>query len=151
MVFLDTNLLVYMVAETSPFHDAARTLYQQVITGRLEACISPQVLCEFLAACTNEKRIHPVLGIEHAVRESLVFWQAQSLQKIFPHTTTMERALALIRRYHVSRQQVFDAFLAATMLDNGIKTIYTLNTKDFLVFHELQAIHPFERHTAKTS
>ena len=144
MVLLDTNVLLYTLTEASPFHGPARALYRQVIEGTLQACISPQVLCEFLSTCTDARRFHPALSVEQALRECLVFWEAHTLKKIFPSSTTFERATALIRRHRISRQEVFDAFLAATMLENGVRTIYTANTKDFLPFRELQVVNPFE-------
>ena len=144
MVLLDTNVLLYALAEASPFHRPARALYRQVIEGTLQACISPQVLCELLAICTDAHRFHPALSVDQALRECLVFWEARTLKKIFPSSVTFEKATELIRRHRVSRQEVFDAFLAATMLENGVTTIYTANTKDFLPFHELQVVNPFE-------
>lgn len=149
MILLDTNILVYTLAESSPFHDAARALYRQVIEGALDACISPQVLCEMIAACTHPRRFHPTLSAERAVEESYVFWRARALHKIFPQPTTLERALELIRRHRISRQQVHDAFLAATMLDNGVHTVYTVNTKDFLIFKGLHVVNPFEHHAVR--
>ena len=150
MVLLDTNILLYTLAQASPFHEAARSLYRQVVDGALEACVSPQVLCEFVATCTDARRFQPVLSVERALHECRIFWEARSLRKIFPSAGAFETALGLIRRHRVSRQEVFDAFLAATMLDNGVTMIYTANAKDFLPFRELQVVNPFE-HLASAS
>lgn len=144
MVLLDTNVLLYTLAEASPFHEASRALYRQVVDGALEACVSPQILCEFVATCTDPRRFQPVLSVERALHECRVFWEAQSLKKILPSAGTFETMLGLIRRHRVSRQEVFDAFLAATMLDNGVTMIYTANAKDFLRFRELHVVNPFE-------
>ena len=148
MVLLDTNVLLYTLAEGSPFHVAARALYQQITMGAVRACVTPQVLCEFLAASTDAHRFQPALTTERAIQELLVFWEAHSLHKIFPTPTTFGRAVTLIRQHRVSRQHVFDAFLVATMLEHGIETIYTVNTKDFVMFKEIRVINPFEARVA---
>ena len=39
---------------------------------------------------------------------------------------------------------VFDAYLAATALCNGVETIATDNVRDFSKFSEIKVINPFE-------
>lgn len=38
----------------------------------------------------------------------------------------------------------------ATMLGNGVTTIYTVNEGDFAVFEEIKAVNPFEPDTNKS-
>lgn len=44
---------------------------------------------------------------------------------------------------NISRQRYFDMQLAATMLEEGIVTILTENTKDFAAIEGISAINPF--------
>src|SRR3989338_1161472 len=39
---------------------------------------------------------------------------------------------------------IFDYYLAATMLDNGINRILTINTKDFSKIPGIEAVNPFK-------
>ena len=54
----------------------------------------------------------------------------------------VDRWLALLEQHPVRRKKIFDLQLAATMLANGVKTIYTFNVKDFIPFAELKVLEP---------
>ncbi len=149
MVLLDTNVLVYAHAAESPFHDTARRLRDQALDGQLDACLSPQILCEFFATCTNPRLFHPPLTSKEASRELLAYWSETRLKKILPRESTIDRLAALADRHRLRGQQIFDGLLVATMLDNSVRTIYTLNTKDFEIYTELHVINPFST-TAKS-
>lgn len=43
-----------------------------------------------------------------------------------------------------SRKNVFDVALAATLRDNGISGIYTVNVSDFKDFDFLEVVNPLE-------
>lgn len=145
MILFDANVLVHAHAVDSPLHAVARRLRDQAAQGELEACVSPQVLCEFFAVCTNARFRRPPLTPRQAAAEVATYWQASGFRRILPKETTVQRLTELLARHTVSRQQVFDAFLAATMLDNGVRTIYTQNTKDFQPYSELRAVNPFAK------
>jgi predicted nucleic acid-binding protein len=53
-------------------------------------------------------------------------------------------AVALIQKHDLAGDKVFDAYLAATALSVGIKTIATDNVKDFLTFEGIKLINPFD-------
>jgi predicted nucleic acid-binding protein len=54
----------------------------------------------------------------------------------------VSRWTSLLRRHPVTGQNVFDIQLAATMLGNGVRRIYTWNVRDFRRFRELQVLVP---------
>jgi len=56
---------------------------------------------------------------------------------------TLYIGLELIKKYSLSADKVFDAYLAATALGNDIKVIATDNTKDFKVFKGIELLNPF--------
>ncbi|MBI3324267.1 MAG: PIN domain-containing protein [Candidatus Omnitrophica bacterium] len=142
MILFDANILVHAHATSSPLHDVARRLRDQAAKGELEACLSPQVLCEFFAVSTNPKFFQPALTPQQASGEIDAYWSRSAFKRIVPRDSTIRTLLALLRRARVSGQDVFDVFLVATMLDNDIRTIYTQNTKDFEIYHELRVINP---------
>ena len=135
MVLFDTNLLVHAHAGRSPYHEVARRLRDEVIHGKMEACLSPQVLCEFFAVSTDERILQPPLTPEQANKEILNYW-VSNFRKILPKENTVKRLHQLLERRTVKHQQVFDVFLVATMLDDEVRMIYTQNTKDFEVYPE---------------
>ena len=67
------------------------------------------------------------------------------LKLILPKETTVTRMLHLLGAKSVRRGGIFDVFLAATMLDNGVRRIYTENVKDFNGVSGIDAINPFSR------
>lgn len=142
MVLFDANLLIYAHATHSPFHEAARQLRDQAASGEIQACLTPQVLCEFFSVCTNERLFRPALTSQQASKQMALYWSGSAFRRILPHERTIERLQELLARHPVTRQQVFDTFLVATMLDNDVRTIYTQNVKDFEIYHELQVINP---------
>ena len=145
MILLDSNVVVYAHAAHSPFFEAAKRLRDQVIHGELEACVSPQVLCEFIATCTNPKLFQPALTAAQAAKEVTAYWAHPNLRKILPRDRTVERMVGLMERYRLTGQRIYDAFLVATMLDNDVRAIYTLNTKDFERYPEIRVVNPFSQ------
>ncbi len=143
MVLFDTNVLVHAHIVGSTYHEIARRLRDQSARGELSVCLSPQILCEFFAVCTDERIVHPALTIDQANKEIVNYWTNSAFKKIFPKETTMRRLIHLIERHPVKRQKIFDLFLVATMLDNNVSVIYTQNAKDFEPFRDLQVINPF--------
>ena len=46
-------------------------------------------------------------------------------------------------KYPIVGVDIFDAQLVSTMMEYGIKNIYTVNTKDFVRFKEIEVVNPF--------
>jgi len=66
-----------------------------------------------------------------------------NLQLIYPYETTLFTFLNLIKGLKQRRKEFFDVFLAATMLDNGITNIITVNDKDFADIKGISVYNPF--------
>ena len=54
---LDTNVLVYAADQSSPFHQASKTLREKGLRNELPLCVCPQVLNEFFAVVTNPEEL----------------------------------------------------------------------------------------------
>jgi hypothetical protein len=51
--------------------------------------------------------------------------------------------LSLLETYpQVTRQTIFDLFIVATKLGNGVNRIYTFNDQDFSLFTEIEVLRP---------
>ena len=142
MILLDTDILVHAAGASSSRHAKAKALRDQAAQGQLEACISAQVLTEFYAVVTDGRRFQPALTPGQAQKE-LRAYLSSSLKLILPKETTVSRMLQLIGSRTVRSGKIFDVFLAATMLDNGVIRIYTENIIDFEVIRGIEAVDPF--------
>lgn len=140
---LDTNILVYAMNEGAPQHGIARDLVDDVLRGAVLGCLAMQVLAEFCATVTHPRKLEVPLEPWEACEEVAkllscpvpVLYQSREALPIF---------LDLVAEHSVTRQDVHDAALAATMLANGIRRIYTANTRDFLIFEGIEAVNPFQ-------
>lgn len=142
MILFDANILVHAHTAESPFYIAAQQLRDQATQGAIEACVSPQVLCEFYSVVTDDRLVKPALTPSQAKKELHTYWHASGFRKILPKEGTITRLAGLLDRHGVKRGDIFDVFLVATMLENDVRTIYTQNVKDFESYHELQVINP---------
>ena len=143
MILFDANVLIHAHAVDSPFHAIARHVRDQAAQGLMEACLSPQVLCEFFSVITDERVARPALPAAQAKREIRYYWHESRFTRILPTEHTIHRLVQLLERRHIRGSDIFDVFLVATMLENGVRTIYTQNVRDFEVYSELHVINPF--------
>jgi len=143
-IFLDTNILVYAVEEDNPLHEKAAALINRVNAGALLICLSPQIIGELYSTITNPRKIVKTCRPDEAVDIARSIWEMDTVLKIFPKRETVELTLDLVRRYQLKSLDFFDAQIAATMLDNGVTTIYTVNEQDFAVFEEIKAVNPLK-------
>lgn len=144
MILLDTNILVHATGAQSPRHAKAKQLRDQAAAGQFEACIAAQILTEFYAVVTDPRRFQPALTPSQAQRE-LRTYLSSTLKLILPKETTVTRMLNLLGPRLVRSGRIFDVFLVATMLDNGVRRIYTENTNDFEGIDGIDARDPFSR------
>jgi len=144
-IFLDTNILVYSVEEDNPLHEEAINLINRAGTGELSICLSPQIIGELYSTITNPRKIMKACQPDEAVDIARSIWEMDTVLKIFPKRETLVLTLELVKRYQLKSLDFFDAQIAATMLDNGVTTIYTVNEQDFVVFDDIKAVNPFKR------
>ena len=142
-VFLDTNILVYATNEDSPYHSTAKRIIDQANNGIFQAVISPQVLSELYSTITSPKRVKYPLSPEDAYDAVKRFLECEAIFKIYPKEMTLNRALQLAKENNIKAQDFFDVLIVATMLDNGINTIYTANEDDFKRYKEITTYNPF--------
>ncbi|MCD6358932.1 MAG: PIN domain-containing protein [Dehalococcoidia bacterium] len=143
MAFLDTNVLVYASETDNPLHQAATSFMDKVIAGEILSCVSPQVMGELFSTITNPRKIKNPCQLDEAVRIVETLWEMETIRRIYPRKGTLSLTLNLARRYQLKGLIFFDAQIVATMLDNGVTTIYTANEKDFIQFREIAVVNPF--------
>lgn len=140
---IDANILVYAYDELSPFHEQAKNfLIEKIntkINGRPSICICYQTCTEFLYSSTFSKLQNP-LTLEQAqfIINQLVKY---NVEIIYQKPTQLKTFLEIFNQ-RPSRKRLYDISLIATLKDNGIQGIYTVNTKYFQDYPFLTVINP---------
>lgn len=132
MIALDTNVLVYAVAEDDPHHVSSRRLLDAVVAGLVSACVFPQILLEFYAVATDPRRMTRPLTVAQAVMEMANLRAV--LPVVMPKENSLDRVFELAASSHTRAAGIFDVFLVAQLLEDDIATICTYNTRDFAAF-----------------
>ena len=123
----------------SPFHIACKRLRGQGMTGKISLCISPQVL---FAVITSPKRVTQPIKPQKAFEEMTKYLRTNHVIKIYPKSNIIEKTIELCQKYNTKSQEIFDVQIVATMLSNGITTIYTYDTGHFSRFEEIEVFTP---------
>lgn len=140
LAVVDTNVLVYAADESSEFHGASRLLRE---SGDIALAITPQILMEFYAIITDPRRVTSPRSADEARTELEKYTLSPHIVTLHPTPDILTRVLALLEAYpQVTRQTIFDLFIVATMLGNGVNRIYTFNERDFILFNEIEVLRP---------
>jgi len=143
MILIDSNIFVYAHNVDSVFHKEAKRLVLDALDFKFDGCIFPQILCEFYSIITNPARIEKPLLPESAIAEIKNYWESQAIIKIFPSVRIFTRVIELAKSLKLSRAEIFDCYLVATMEENGVKQIYTKNVEHLKKFDFIELIEPF--------
>jgi predicted nucleic acid-binding protein len=143
---IDANLLVYAHNTDSKFHDKAATFMEKVMNdrdsqGKLSVCLTAQVLMEFIHVITWQ-RLEKPLSLSEAIRVVQDYLDTGILI-IHQRETHIQTFLNLLNTV-TTRKKIFDVALAATLKDNGISGLYTVNVTDFDEFDFLEVITPLQ-------
>ncbi len=144
---IDTNLLIYAHNLDSPLHEKAKKFIEKVMNvrdenGNLSVCIPVQVIIEFISVVTSKKVPKP-LSISQA-QAIIQDYLNTGVMVIFPQKTYLTNFLEMLTQIS-SRKEIFDIALAATLKDNSISGIYTVNVKDFNLIEGLEVINPLDK------
>ena len=139
---LDANILVYADQAHDEHHEAAKAIRDLGQQGVLPLCVTPQVLNEYFAVITNPRRVtHPLRPAE-AMAEVEKYVRSRHIRKLYPGPGVHDQLQDLFRRRPIAGADIFDLYLVATMLENGVRRIYTFNTDDFTPFSEIEVLTP---------
>ena len=130
--FIDTNILVYGVLTSSPFHaQAVKALAEREQAG-VELWTSRQILREYVSALTRGGASKPAVPLADMVKDLVAFLSRYRIAEDGPAVTA--QFLMLLGSVPVGGKQVHDANIVATMLAHGLKRILTHNVADFRRF-----------------
>lgn len=143
MILLDTNILVFAHNKKSPYYSHANQLVKDAFQLKFQACIAQQNLLEFFSVITDPRRVEKPLLPQIALQWTDAYLRSTKITKIYPSSETLSNTIALVKEQNLSKSKIFDCYLAATMQENGITTIYTNNTSHFQKYSEIKAVNPF--------
>lgn len=135
-MLVDTNILIYAINTTSPKRRAAQQFFQK---EKRNLFLAHQNICEALRVLTHPKLPNPMSQREAMMAVSSI---SSAVSMVWPDYGTLEIALALIAKYRLTADHVFDAYLAGTALTHGITEVATDNERDFGVFEEITVFNP---------
>ncbi len=137
--------MVYAHNEDAPQHQSAKVLRDDAFEGRIRACLAHQNLLEFFAVVTNPRRVERPLspGLARDVMDRYLDHSAFRL--IHPTEETSAWLRRLLGEIPARGARVFDLFLAATMLTNGVTAIATFNSADFSRLPGISVFDPAEQ------
>jgi predicted nucleic acid-binding protein len=114
MVFIDSNVPMYVAGRDHPLREPSRRFLQDVAAGRTDACTSTEVLQEILYRYSALKR----LDLARQVYELFV----QICPSVFPVTLAdTDRAKDLLLEQPEPGAR--DAIHVAVMLNNGVRRV----------------------------
>jgi predicted nucleic acid-binding protein len=139
VILLDTNVLVYSVNSAVPQHVESRRLLQLCTGGTVPGVVVPQVLLEFYATTTSERRVRSPLTPKQASAEIDGFCRRLTLKPV--PGDVISHLLSIVSTQPRTGQSIFDLFLIAQMRSHGIGDVCTYNVADF-AFPGIRALEP---------
>lgn len=140
MILLDANVLIYAVNEDAPQHTMSAALIRAALNGQVPGLLAPQVLLECYSVITNGRRVsHPLLPEQAA---QVLGTLAAALPVLETSASAFTTLVELIGRHRPIGAAVFDLFLVAQMQSQGVRSIATYNSADFLGVEGIEALSP---------
>jgi predicted nucleic acid-binding protein len=136
---IDSNIIVYAINSKSSQHKKAHQVFKRIKLGEFVGIISHQNLLESFRILTHKKYDNPM-----PTAKAIAYLESYaSLCKIIsPDLSTFSIAKHFVRKCKLKSDQIYDAYLAATMKTNSITRIITANAKDFTIFKEFEVLDP---------
>ena len=144
MKSLDTNLLLYAINEDCPEHEACADLVRHALAEPESWIVADQVWFELYRLLRNPAVLtHPLDAPDAAGTVSWYRNKSGWLHCAW-ECDMMPRLAELWKRESFPARRGFDLVLAATLSQNGVKQLYTRNTKDFDDFGFFAVTNPLE-------
>ncbi|MHB8337840.1 MAG: type II toxin-antitoxin system VapC family toxin [Ignavibacteriaceae bacterium] len=136
-IFFDTNILVYLSSQESPFHLRVLEKVKELF-DKYEIWISRQVLREYAVVMTNSSLLQKPLSSDEVEKDMEKWGSIFRVADEIEETTKYLRELIVL--FDVKGKNIHDANIIATMKTYNIERLFTLNLKDFKRFNEIKLI-----------
>jgi predicted nucleic acid-binding protein len=140
-ILLDSNILLRWLEAEQPDQVVVTAAVDRLLLSKDDPCYTSQNLSEFWNTLTRPvNRNGYGLSPEEANRRAIAI---ESRIQLLPDGLAIHKEWRkLLVSHRISGVQVHDARLVASMHVHGVKRILTFNTKDFMRFTDIEAIHP---------
>lgn len=128
---LDTNILLYAANRDCPEHLRCHTLLRQAMSETARWILSDQVLFELYRALRNPRILAKPLSAAAAAQYIKMLREETGFMHCWYDGDCWTESIARIERRDFPYQRTHDTVLTATLLNHGVTTFYTRNTKDF--------------------
>lgn len=142
MIGVDTNVLIYAHRAECAEHDLALKILTELAEENTPWAVTWSGLYEFVRVVTHPKVFSPPSKLRDALQVIERLIAAPSIRVLGPGLDHWRWMSAVITSATATSNVVFDAQIAAVLLENGIKEILT-NDSDFHRFRQLKVINPF--------
>lgn len=129
-VILDTNVLIYALDKSSPFHGRAAALLQDT---SFSFRITSKNISEYFCVCSKTKV--PALNMWGFYRQL-----RQHAQVLYPSASSLTIFESLVQKYQPHGNHVYDVEILSIALANGVGEIRTANIKDFAGISEIKTV-----------
>ena len=134
----DSNIFIYFLDQSSPFFKLSKALFAEIISGKVKAYCGQQNIIEVERILIQRYK----RTVSETISKLDLLITEFSFQVITPFPYTLKKFHSILPTI-TKGADVFDYYLAATMLDHGINRIMTVNTKDFSKIPGIEAVNPF--------
>ena len=138
MAFVDSNIIIFANVETYPEYSKALELIEKGLKGEFIICFNTIIALEI------HYKLLRALGAGEARYRIRALFESRGTLYFDVSRDTVLKGVELTKKYEKDRLKTNDAVIAASMLENNIKTIYTDNEKDFRRVLGLEVINPLK-------
>lgn len=138
---IDANILIYGADESSPFFSRANLFLKDFFSTE-KVYICWDIIFAFLRISTNLNIFKHPLSPDIALENMQNLLNMDNVDILDFSAKAWKTYISLNQTLKVRGKLTTDARIAATLISNGITTIYTKDS-DFRKFKELKVIEPF--------
>ena len=141
---IDTNILFYATNLDCREHEASRLFIDRALREGESWIIADQVWVELYRLLRNSSVLEKPLSAEQAA--GTVSWYREKTRwlRCAWEPSMMSGLETLWNRLDFPAGRIFDAVLAVTLKNHGVKRFYTRNTKDFNGFGFFEVVDPLD-------
>lgn len=133
-ILLDTNIIIYALNKLDPDCKKAKTF----INKNLDVLVvADQNINEAVRILTH-KKFKTSVDIKTAIKA--VRKISDECTHITPNIYTRKMFFELVKKYKVTSNNIYDAYLTATAITNSVPQIATNNVSDFMIYDEIDIV-----------
>lgn len=135
---IDTNILVYALDRESPYFDQTKSLFAQFKEQKTSLYTAQQNVLEAENVLINTYKVE----VKEAVEKVKKILEAFEFSILSSLPTTLVRCHTLVSK--MKSRNIFDLYLAATLMDNKIDQLVTADTGDFKGIPKFKVDSPYK-------